>query len=358
MTPPSRTDQINDLLRRAAIVRRVAAAKLIAYLFGESEGVTKHRLSIASSFRRIGVALAFVGKRGEIAARRLAGAVEPCDFCGTHLGTLGQGDMEFCARHAELFAFKLRKEWIDAVDAATQSQRLTLAQANTIFAHLCTLVQADGITEDDMLFDAAVYLNGAGAPLLDGDDGDAPDAAPAVAHVVAAPVDSNNADDEPSAYDAASAVPPAVAVASSAVSSVVAPPAPPGMQVIRATPDEEHVVLFLNAQRLAGCPRYMTIDTIAEGTGFTAPQINVIVQRLGAIGLVLGMNDMWRLTNALPDDAPAPPPKLKASDRGARMGFRLITNPDYVAPPVDDEEQDDADPDSDPSPVSDGPAAA
>jgi hypothetical protein len=352
----SRTDQINDLRRRAAIVRRVAAAKLIAYLFGESVGVTKHRLSIASSFRRIGVALAFVGERGEIAARRLAGAVEPCDFCGTHLATLGQGDMEFCARHAELFAFKLRKEWIDAVDAATRSQRLTLAQANLIFAHLCALVQADGITKDDMLFDAAVYLNGAGAPLLDGDDGDTPDAASAVAHVVAAPVDSNNADDEPSAYDAASAVPPAVAPSLAVASS--APVAPPGMQVIRATPDEEHVVLFLNAQRLAGCPRYMTIDAIAEGTGFTALQINAIVQRLGAIGLVLGMGDMWRLANALPDDAPAPPPKLKASDRGARMGFRLINNPDYVAPPVDDEEPGDADPDSDPSPVSDGPAAA
>jgi hypothetical protein len=119
--------------------------------------------------------LATVAQRTGAAVHKAAWEISPlypCDLCGTHFGQSGIGDMQFCERHAELYANRLPIAWLDAIEAAEDGRIIGRAQSNSILAALCFIADSgdpnwekvglDYLTRSSVLFKGVKRLKSEG----------------------------------------------------------------------------------------------------------------------------------------------------------------------------------------------------
>ena len=138
----------------------------------------RNAITTSTSTPRVGLAdatqrIATVAQRTGAAIHKAAWAISPlypCDLCGTHFGQSGLGDMQFCERHAELYANRLPIPWLDAVEAAEDARLIDRATSNNILAALCFIADSSDLnweklgnaylTKSASLFKGVKRLNG------------------------------------------------------------------------------------------------------------------------------------------------------------------------------------------------------
>ncbi len=125
--------------RIAAFVALQARAAAIVNVVTSATSAPRSRLADAT------LRFATIAQRTGASIHKAAWKISPiypCDLCGTHFGTSGLGDMQFCERHAELYANKLPIPWLDAVEISEDCHLITRAQSNNILAALCFIADS------------------------------------------------------------------------------------------------------------------------------------------------------------------------------------------------------------------------